>query len=124
MHGCGRHAVDHRNPDLRTSSAARSGHTGALPEQRTGDGSSDVPVICSCDWAKAYTEVTLLMPDKLLQELEDVASGEGITTGQLLRVMIRAGLAALYGDSVAPPPDGAAEADRANGRRPALDRRE
>jgi hypothetical protein len=64
---------------------------------------------------RAVVELTLLLPNQQLQALESAATRQEMTVGQLLRRLIRDGLAALD-DGLAPEEPGSpgAEADGSN----------
>ena len=48
-----------------------------------------------CGWERAFTELTLLLPNWQLEALERAASSRGVTMGQLLRRLIHNHLAVL-----------------------------
>jgi len=47
------------------------------------------PVDRRSGWGEAFAEVTLVMPNQQLEALELAASTRGVTTGHLLRRLIR-----------------------------------
>ena len=64
----------------------------ALAPRRTGRG---LPTGFSCGQEESLVELQLLLPNWQLMGLEKAASNLGLTTGQLLRRLIRSYLARL-----------------------------
>jgi hypothetical protein len=73
----------------------RDHQEGNPPKERMHDAQATRPDDRPCEWERAFTELTLLLPNWQLEGLERAASSRGVTTGQLLRRLIHNHLAGL-----------------------------
>ncbi len=107
MDGSGKRAVVQRS--------ARAQHDGSPPEERMHDAQAAGPADGPRRVGSAVVELMLLLPYQQLDALESAAIRQEMTVGQLLRRLIRDGLAGM--DDAQTPEDPTlpdAEADASN----------
>ena len=89
MDGSGQNVAGDLGPSERMKMAAGAHQRERPPEVHTREAQGAGTVDRRSGWGEAMAELTLLMPYRLLEALEKEASSRGVTTGHLLRRLIR-----------------------------------